>query len=125
MMQPIVPPKIIKSSRLGTSQHDPYSWAVEDNHFVYLNDTSFISHYTEQSMRTFFNEVDYDSWQCYTNEIFNVFAQCHIEDLSVFNKDPFNHTKALLAALKTADPVVRKLTLHIIQVLLRNAYHRD
>lgn len=121
MMDTIVQPKIVKSSRFGTSQHDPYSWLVVDNHFVYLEHTSFVSHYTEQAMRTFFKEVDYDSWQHYTDEIFSVFAKCHIDDLSVFNKDPFNSTKKLFTALKTADPVVRQLTTHIIHVLLKNA----
>lgn len=69
------------SSGRGIAQHDPFTWAVEDDHFLTVGAISGFSQFTEKSVSRWLEQVDDATKQEFLESLFAVFAAARFSEL--------------------------------------------
>lgn len=64
--------EVVESNSFSVMQHNPFSWQIEDNHFIKLPETARTSVAMEQTLTTWISGLDRKTTQKLTNAIFAV-----------------------------------------------------
>lgn len=63
---------VIDSSSVGIFQHDPYSWLIEENHFVTLEKRNQTSQFFEELIKRWLDNIDQSERKAFVEGVFNV-----------------------------------------------------
>ncbi len=64
--------RIIYSDEAGLMQHDPYSWAIERNHYVYLENRSAFGEHSDAAIRLWLNSMTAEERRQLVSDLFDV-----------------------------------------------------
>lgn len=92
--------RVIKSSRVGVLQHDPFSWKVKDGEFIYLSKLSGVARYNDKTLNAWINSLSNEERKRLVNLIFDF-----LESQDVFNTFHLKESwqKSVLIALSGAS----------------------
>ena len=119
--------KIIKSSEKGILDHDPFSWIVEDNHFIALKKLSDGTSYTNIVINDFISSLTKKEREMFINSLFTVLKSTNLTTLDELSKNFIYKLPSILTAIYNLDNVNKKYLLKTIKALvfsiLKNLNH--
>ena len=115
--------KIIKSSQFWIFQHDPFSWLVENNDFIYLNETSKLSKSFDFSLNQWLTTLSDSERQKFINTLYEVCKQLDIEKINQLKFSLIIHKlPEILLTIKNIDPKTKKFIYKTIKALIKITY---
>ncbi|MCI1935756.1 MAG: DUF2974 domain-containing protein [Bifidobacteriaceae bacterium] len=72
---------VVVSDARGIQQHDPFTWNVEDDHFLTVGAISGFSRFTENSVSEWLEQVDDETKQEFLRSLFAVFHAAHFSQV--------------------------------------------
>ena len=112
--------KIIKSSKKGILEHDPFSWLVKDNNFIILKDLSDGTAYTNKVINDFLSSLSKKEREIFIDSLFTVLKSTNLTTLDEISKNFIIKLPNILIAIYKLDDVNKKYILKTIKALIKS-----
>ncbi len=106
--------KIVKSTAKGLAQHDPYSWAVLGNDFVYTAERTAFGRETEAIVDHFINSFSPERRRLFGEALFKVLAASEQDTVSGILANKTQSVKNIVRGFVSLDPEMRSLLVTVI-----------
>lgn len=116
--------EVVKSTRLGLSQHDPFTWVVEGSGFVTLEDVDFQARRIDAVLKRWLSEHDASRREILVDAIYSLVTVPGAEtvtDLVASWQTNLPEVRDRIAAL---DPEVRSLIIDMLKSLAAESVRR-
>lgn len=100
--------KIIHSAQTGLLQHDPFSWDVERNHYVYLAERSAFGEHSDAAMRLWFDSMTAEEKQTLIRDLFNVLESTGAKTLTELTDGGLKYLTVMRKTVAGYDKARRK-----------------
>ena len=113
--------KIVQSTGVGLLQHDPYSWQIEGDDFLYTDKRTAFGLETEALVDRLVAELSPQRKRQFTQGLFAALESTGQQTLSGILGSKTKRLKAVVRTFTELDPEVRDLLQYTLAVLLRSA----
>lgn len=110
---------VIKSSKNGLLQHDPFTWIVEKDDFQYLDDIDRKAMIMNQALHQWIQGMEDDARMELVNTIYDILASMEMESVLEMADGWKPMVRKIMAATKELDEETRKFLWETIVQLLR------
>lgn len=114
----------VESNSFGLGQHDPFTWRVQENHFVTLEDIESVSRFRDDTLNAWISSLDEDKRKLFVDTLYEVISASKAEDLIAFTADWHKSMTGVINALKEVDEDTRNVLQQIIRSLFEIARDR-
>lgn len=113
---------VVKSSRSGIMQHDPFSWIVDDKDFLYADNIKSSAMYRNRTLDQWLAGLSDDKRRLFIDVLFNVIETTGASTLKELTEDWKSSASAMLGAVKNIDPDSRKIVSQTINELVKLSF---
>lgn len=114
----------VESNSFGLGQHDPFTWRVQEDHFVTLEDIESVSRFRDDTLNAWISSLDGDKRRLFVDTLYEVISASEAEDLIAFTADWHKSMTGVINALKEVDEDTRNVLQQIIRSLFEIARDR-
>lgn len=114
---------IVKSRSKSFMQHDIYSWEIDINDFVYLDNRTNSGYFIEHTLGDFLERLSDIEKENFTKAFFSVLESTDNTDFRKMIKSPVSGSAAMLRGLKHLDKTKRSALGRAIVQALKSAKH--
>ena len=114
--------RVIKSSRRGIMQHEPFSWCVENGDFCYSEELNNGALIINKSLSEWLNTLDDEKRKLFSETLFGILEATEAGSFAELSDDWQKGAVAMLAAVKTIDPEVKKFVFQTINELVKLSF---
>ncbi len=108
--------KIVKSSRLSIMQHDPFSWLIEKDDFVYTNKRSKSVDHFNKSLTKWLKEIPSAKREIFVDTLYQLLTETEISEVRQFTQLTTAKISLFFTKIKNLDPETKEF---IKETLLR------
>ncbi|MBQ3077887.1 MAG: DUF2974 domain-containing protein [Clostridia bacterium] len=112
--------RVVDCRHFGPFQHDPYTWKVEGDHFVTVEEVDGLSRHFNRSINTFLRETDPETRRLFVDTVYEFFSATRAETVYDLLKNWYTTLPALLEAVRTTDPTVLAMLKETLRQLARS-----
>lgn len=105
---------VVKSSRRGIKQHDPFSWQVEGSDFVNAGELKDGAKLRNKTLDEWLETLTDDNRKLFINTLFDVFEATQADTLHELSQEWHKSVSAILYAIKSIDPQTRRFVFQTI-----------
>lgn len=116
--------KVIESKTFGLMQHNPYTWRVKDDHFMYVDDIYSGRKFVDHTINEWILSLTEEQIHAFIEVLFTVIEASDTDNLIDFTADLKKSMSGVLAAIKEIDEESRKMITEIIRTLFEMASER-
>lgn len=116
--------KVIESKTFGLMQHNPYTWRVKDDHFMYVDDIYSGRKFMDRTINEWILSLSEEQIRAFIEVLFTVLEASDTDNLIDFTADLKKSMSGVLAAIKEIDEESRKVIGDIIRALFEMASER-
>lgn len=109
--------EVVESKRMGLLQHDPYSWLVEEDHFVKVKDIYPSRKFSDGTLNEWILSRDEAELRLFVDTLYQVISASCAVTLMDFTADWKKSMNCVLTALKEVNPETKKVISSIIKSL--------
>lgn len=113
---------VVKSSRHGIMQHDPFTWIVENNDFAYADTISNGAMYRSKTLNQWLNSMDDEKRKMLVDALFQVIEKTENDDFKELFKDWHSGITAMLGALRNVDAESKKFIYQTASELVKLSF---
>lgn len=113
--------QVVESKSFGLLQHDPFTWKVEDDHFLYVEDIDFGSKFLDHTLNEWILSLDEEHMRIFVETLFAVIEASDTDNLIDFAADWKNSMTKVLSALREVDEPTRDILKRIVRSLFEMA----
>ena len=120
MLEVPEPATIVKSRAFGGfAQHDTFTWMVEKDGFVTLDQTSPDSQQTDETLKQWVRETSADERKKFFDTFFGIFLDAGITSINdLMNLKNFSKIKEIFQNAQDLDPTEREMLEHLAKQLI-------
>lgn len=96
--------QIVKSSRVGLWQHDPFSWLVEGNDFCFLEKLTPDAQYLDKTLNRWISSLTTAERERFVDSLYSLVDTAHIETLAQLRTQWQESVPSILRAASRLDP---------------------
>lgn len=100
--------KVVQSGAHGFRQHDPFSWHVTGQDFVYLPETTWASQFTQRTVATWLASLDDETKQASLDAAFALIEATDAETFREFGSHLPQNAQQVLKGLRHVEPPVQQ-----------------
>ena len=108
---------IIKSNSLGLLQHDQFTWEIEGNNFIYIENLTKNARFTDKTLTDWLNNLSEEERERFVDSLYSVLSSNHLTSIDDFKADWQTAIPATLHALAQLDGDTKKFILHTLKKL--------
>lgn len=112
---------IVKSNQKGFLQHDIYSWEIEQNSLIRLNNTTNFSVFFDHTFKEFLSSLTIEQRKDFTKEVFALLSLTETTTFNEMIKNPFKNTGTILKSFAGLDSKTRNMLLKTIFAFVKSA----
>jgi len=116
--------KVIESKTFGLMQHNPYTWRVKDDHFIYVDDIYSGRKFMDRTINEWILSLTEEQIHAFIEVLFSVLEASDTDNLIDFTADLKKSMSGVLAAIKEIDEESRQVIGDIIRALFEMASER-
>ena len=120
---------VIKSRRHGIMQHDPFSWNIENDDFVYTDQIKSGAMHRNKALNDWLNQMTEEKRKQIVDVLFQIIDTPAADNLHELSDDWRGNVGAMLGAFKNIDAETRKFVSQAIGELaklsLKNMFSRN
>lgn len=109
---------VIKSTQSGLMQHDLYSWQVEGNDFIYLDEVTNGSQFADKMIKEWLNGVKPEQRSEFIDILFNILNSTDAQTLSELSSNWLKSARLLVKAYTTTDEESKKIITQTLSAIL-------
>ena len=113
--------RVVESNSHGLLQHDPFSWLVEDDHFVDVGDIYESQKVMNEALNEWILSLDEEQERTFVDTLYQVISASQTDDLISFTADWKKSMNAVVTALKEVDEQTAQMLKEIIRSLFEIA----
>ncbi len=114
--------EVVRSSRIGIMQHDPFSWMIKDGDFQYREDINNVAAYTNRTIQIWLNSLDDEGRELFVDTLYSVIKATGAKSFSDLTEDWWEKSHAVLDAIWEIDEETRHFVLQTIRSLIVIAF---
>ena len=108
---------IVKSSENGIMQHDQFTWEIEGNNFVYIENLTKDAKYADKTLSDWLKQISEEDRERFVDALYSVLNANNLTTLDDFKADWQTAIPASLHAAAQLDGDTKKLLLHTLKKL--------
>ena len=109
--------QVVASRSFGLLQHNPYTWGVEDDHFLYVDEIYSGRKFIDHTLSEWILSQDDEHIRAFVDTLFKVIEASETDNLIDFAADWKQSMNKVLAAVKEVDEPTREIIKKIIRSL--------
>ncbi len=117
---------VVQSNEKGIMQHDVYSWEVDRNNLVHLEEVDDGSVFVDETVRDYIKESSPEEREKLLNVVFKMIKGLDMVKISDFKADWINHTKTLAKEYQALDKdskaIIDRTVKSLVKIAGSNAY---
>lgn len=113
--------RIVDSDAHGLWQHNPYSWQLNGEDFVYLQHTTASSDRMNESIRQWLNHMDVEKRRRFTDTVYEVLSASEVRSVGQLISDFRSSLPSIIAATKNLDPEEKHMLAELATQFVRVA----
>ncbi len=113
--------KIIESSAKGILEHDPFTWLINENNFIILENLSDGTIYTNKVINDFISTLSKKEREIFIDSLFTVLRSTNLTTLDEISKNFIIKLPNILIAIYKLDDVNKKYILKTIRALIKSS----
>ncbi len=94
---------IVKSNRIGLMQHDPFSWIVEEDHFVIVEQLTKSAKYMDRSLHHWLDSISDDERERFVNTLYSVLDAGEAKNVAQIGSEWQRNIPLMLNKAKNLD----------------------
>ncbi|MEG2258886.1 MAG: DUF2974 domain-containing protein [Oscillospiraceae bacterium] len=110
---------VVKSSRMGIMQHDPFSWLIDGDGFEYTEKITTSATYMNQTVNELISSLSEAKLRLFADTLFDVIESTDVEKIGEFPISAIKEASRVLDALKNIDEDTRKALTAILKQFLK------
>lgn len=114
--------KVIESDEFGLLQHDPYSWLVEDDHFLYVKGVYTLRKFWDETLNEWLFSLEEKDIEHFVDTLYQIICASQADDLIEFAANWKESVASMLAAYKDTDDEtkdhMKKVTKSLFEMLM-------
>lgn len=95
--------RVVESNNHGLLQHDPYSWAVEGDHFKEVSHLYEGAHFMDDTLNEWILSLSEEQVQTFVDTLYQVIGGSGADDLITLTADKKKSMEGVMAALRNVD----------------------
>lgn len=116
--------QVIESKTFGLLQHNPYTWRVKDDHFLYAKDIYSGRKFMDHTLNEWILSLDEKQIHAFVDTLFTVIEASEADNLIDFTANLKKSINGVLAAAKEVDEPTKEAIGKIIRSLFEMASER-
>ena len=100
--------QIIQSDQTGLLQHDPFSWAVERNRYVYLEERSAFGEQSDAAIRLWLDSMTMEEKHSLVDDLFEVLESTGAKTLTDLSENKMKYAAVMYKTISGYDKARRK-----------------
>lgn len=109
--------KVVESKTFGLLQHDPYTWLIEGDDFVYVKGLYESRRLADDALNEWVMSLDDDQRKLFVDTLYQVVSASKAENLIELTADWKKSMNGIVAALKEVDDETKQVLRKIIRAL--------
>lgn len=109
--------QVVKSNRTGLLQHDQFSWVVENNDFVYIEQLTEDAKYADRTLTDWLKQISPEDRERFVDSLYNILNVNNLTTLDDFRTDWQGAISATLHAATQLDGDTKKFLLQTLRAL--------
>lgn len=109
--------RIVKSNRVGLWQHNPFTWLIDDNDFVYIDTLTKDARFTDLTLSEWLHEISEEDRERFVDSLYSILNANGMTTLDDFRADWLTAIPASLHAASQLDPETKRFLLHTLKEL--------
>lgn len=105
---------VVKSSKRGIKQHDPFSWIVENSDFAFAGELKERAKLRDKTIDKWLETLSDEKRKLFINTLFDVLDATEADTLHELSQEWHKSATAMLYAVKNIDPETRKFVFQTI-----------
>jgi hypothetical protein len=110
---------VVKSSRTGIAQHEPYSWLIENGDFCYTENIKSGAAKRNKAISQWIGTLSDENRKLFTDLLYQILEATEAQAIGELSGDWLKSATAMLGALKNIDPDSRKFLSQTINGLVK------
>lgn len=113
--------QVVESRTLGLAQHDPYTWLVEGEHLVRVNDIYERRKLMDNTLNEWILSLDEEKLRTFVDTLYQVISASQADNLIEFTAEWKRSMNGIVTALKEVDEETAKILKEVIKSLFEIA----
>ncbi len=113
---------VVKSSRRGIMQHEPYSWVVEGDDFSYIENIKSSAMFRNRMLNQWLDSMTDEKRKLLVDALFQVIEKTESDDFNQLFKDWHTGITSILGAMKNIDADSKKFIYQTASELIRLSF---
>ena len=113
--------RVVESKSHGLLQHDPFSWLVEEDHFVDVGDIYESQKIMNEALNEWILSLNEEQVRTFVDTLYQVISASQADDLIAFTADWKKSMNGVVTALKEVDAQTAEMLRGIIRSLFEIA----
>lgn len=113
--------KVIQSNGVGLMQHDPFSWLVEGNHFMYVDGIYEGQKFWDDTLNEWVLSQNEDQIRCFVEALYQVISASKADNLIELTANWKDSVGGMINAIKDLDEeskkIIRQMTKALFEML--------
>lgn len=116
--------EVVESKSFGLLQHDPFTWLVEEDHFVKVKDIYRTRKFSDGTINEWILSLNEEQVRTFVDTLYQVISASRAVTLIDFTADWKKSMMGVLAALKEVDEDTKEVLRKVIKMLFAMAGER-
>lgn len=116
--------QVVESKKFGLAQHDPYTWLVEGEHLVRVNDIYERRKLMDNTLNEWILSLNEEQLRTFVDTLYQVIAASQADNLIDLTADWKKSMNGIVGALKEVDEETAKVLKEVIKSLFEMAIKR-
>lgn len=99
---------VVKSSRIGLLQHDPFSWKIKDGGFITTEEVSDAARYFNRTLRDWLTTLSPEEREKFTELLFGVLDVGEAKTFAEIDREWKKNYAAIFSAIRETDPEMKE-----------------
>ncbi len=108
---------IVKSNTLGLLQHDQFTWEIEGNNFIYIENLTRNAKFTDKTLTDWLKHISEEDRERFVDALYSVLSANNLTSIDDFRSDWQTAIPATLHAISQLDGETKKFILHTLKKL--------
>lgn len=108
---------VVNSHAIGIMQHNPFSWEVKGNHFVYEKGLTKSSLNFNSAVRSWLNHLSIEERAQFVDALFQILQAAGAKTLFELSKERLKTIDIMIKTFKNMDPVTKQILMQTVELL--------
>ena len=121
--------RVVKSSRRGLMQHDPFSWEIKKGDFVYADGLKSSAVTRNKALNEWLATLEDDKRRLIVNTLFGLLEKTNASTFQELSENLGKNISAMISAVKGLDPESKKFITQTIaelaKISVRNVFSKE